>query len=264
MLSVSIMGNFEDNIRKFIVNPNLPSSNVSDVLIGEEFLPYFTDFFAKKGISVHKIASNSAFLTPISSHADMLCCHLGGNRVVFADITANFSIISSLNLCAIPAKSNFSADYPRDIPLNMAIFGKNMVHNIEYSDAAAMQELTGLNKINVKQGYSKCSICVVDENSIITDDIGIASAVKLNGIDVLYIEKGDIKLKGFDYGFIGGCTFKVNKNEIAFTGRFDNAAWAKSVFYFLQKKNITYTYMTDEPIFDVGSIIPIKEFKGRG
>lgn len=52
-----------------------------------------------------------------------------------------------------------------------------------------------LNMININQGYSNCSIAVIDENSAIVTDKKIADILKKNNIDVLLIEdKIDIKL----------------------------------------------------------------------
>ena len=66
-----------------------------------------------------------------------------------------------------------------------------------------MYEITG-EKINVSQGYSKCSLCIVNENSVITEDDGIAEVLKRHNMDVLKISAGDVLLSGLDYGFLGG------------------------------------------------------------
>ena len=42
-----------------------------------------------------------------------------------------------------------------------------------------------MNIFDSKQGYSKCSICVVNENAIITEDNGIARLLKNSQIDVI-------------------------------------------------------------------------------
>ena len=116
-----------------------------------------------------------------------------------------------------------------------------------------------LQQINVKQGYSKCSVLIVDENSIITEDLKIHEAALLRGIDSLLIQKGFVKLEGFDFGFIGGAGFKTSISRMAFTGTINNHPNKEKIINFLAKKNITVEFMSSENIFDVGSIIPIKE-----
>jgi hypothetical protein len=61
------------------------------------------------------------------------------------------------------------------------------------------------NIIDVKQGYTKCSVLPVSNNAFITDDISIYNQCVSFGIDVLYVGKGDVSLPGYNYGFIGGC-----------------------------------------------------------
>jgi len=63
----------------------------------------------------------------------------------------------------------------------------------------------GLELIPVKQGYAKCSLCIVSENAVITADEGLAYTLCRAGLDVLKIIPGCIRLPGYGYGFIGGC-----------------------------------------------------------
>ena len=67
-------------------------------------------------------------------------------------------------------------------------------------------EELGLIRVNVSQGYAKCSTCVVGEDAIITYDRGIAKAADAAGMDVLVIEPGHVDLPGYDTGFIGGAS----------------------------------------------------------
>ncbi|MBP5166071.1 MAG: hypothetical protein ILP09_02280 [Oscillospiraceae bacterium] len=118
--------------------------------------------------------------------------------------------------------------------------------------------LDGRKIINVKQGYAKCSVCVIDEKHIISDDPGIYSACEKNGIECLYVRKGGILLDGFDHGFIGGSCFKANKNIVAFTGSLKKHPDEYIIMKYLEKLGIETVFLTNEPCFDVGSIIPLK------
>lgn len=111
----------------------------------------------------------------------------------------------------------------------------------------------------MKQGYSKCSICVLSENAIITSDNVIHKRAVANGIDSLLISQGFIDLPGFDYGFIGGASFKISKNKIAFTGHLDKHPDKERIFSFLSLHNIKPVYITEKAVFDIGSGIQIVE-----
>jgi hypothetical protein len=69
----------------------------------------------------------------------------------------------------------------------------------------------------VKQGYTKCSLVVVDEKSVITSDMGLAAALQRFEIDVLLISQGHVALPGLQYGFLGGASGRAG-DEILFNG----------------------------------------------
>ena len=102
-------------------------------------------------------------------------------------------------------------------------------------------------------------VSVVDEKSIITSDRAISESCRQQGIDVLEISSGGIDLDGFNYGFIGGASFKVSQNLMAFTGTIDHLPDYNKIIDFLNSKKIEPIILTDRRIFDVGSILPIIE-----
>ena len=109
--------------------------------------------------------------------------------------------------------SYLSLKYPQDIMYNACIVGKYFIHNLKYTDKKVLEYIENerYKIININQGYSKCSISVVDENSIITSDRGIEKELS-KYLDVLYIDpEKNIKL-GNMQGFIGGATGLINEN----------------------------------------------------
>ena len=64
---------------------------------------------------------------------------------------------------------------------------------------------------------------------------------------------------GFEHGFIGGSSFKINRNEMAFTGVINDKAERRRIERFLNERGIYAVYLTDGPLFDIGSAIPITE-----
>ena len=64
---------------------------------------------------------------------------------------------------------------------------------------------------------------------------------------------------GFEHGFIGGASFKINRNEMAFTGIINDTAERLRIERFLNERGIHAVYLTEESIFDIGSAIPIAE-----
>ena len=117
----------------------------------------------------------------------------------------------------------------------------------------------GLEPVKCRQGYSKCAVCVVDSGAIITADRGIAAASKEAGLDVLLISPEGVSLGGFDCGFIGGAAFKISREALAFTGRLDKHPDREAILSFLDRYKVEPLYLTESPIFDIGSGLAITE-----
>ncbi len=154
------------------------------------------------------------------------------------------------------------SSYPEDCALNACIVGDSLIHRLDITSEAILGALPGCDKISVAQGYAKCCTCVVDEHSIITSDRGIASAAAKHNIDVLLIAPGYIELDGFDYGFIGGASFKLSANTMAFTGRLNAHPDYYNIIEFLTDRDIRPLFLTSGPAFDIGSALPLTEVLG--
>jgi len=109
--------------------------------------------------------------------------------------------------------------------------------------------------IDVKQGYSKCSICVVDENSVITADQGIAKKIsKEKGPDCLLISPGHIILERHEYGFIGGSCGLIG-NEIVFNGDISLHPDFKRISNYIKSRGLSLKWFPGREPEDIGSLL---------
>jgi len=237
---------------------NLPIKDVDTVFVGIDYLNLLNAPFFKQNITnIITILPSNDLLRPIRSHPDMHLCQLNAHLVISNE---NEHLINKYNLNdAFVAESRFSSQYPDDIGLNALVLNKFFIHNLKYTDKKLLSfaQKEGYKLIDVKQGYTKCSTCIVDEKSAITSDKGIYNALSNEGLDVLLIKEGYINLSGMNYGFIGGATGKIGKNKLAFTGHIDTHPDKDKILNFIKEKNITPVFLTDNQIFDVGSILSI-------
>ena len=186
-----------------------------------------------------------------------MAIHLGGNVLaVQADATQICELINNIEL--IQTAPPIRPEYPYDAGLNICIAGDKLIYNPKSADPKIISRLNGT-KLCCRQGYTKCSVCVVDENSIITADNKIAAIASAAGMNVLRIRETITALDGFEHGFIGGASFKINRNEMAFTGIINDTAERLRIERFLNERGIHAVYLTEESIFDIGSAIPIAE-----
>lgn len=249
---------------EFVQAPNLPDS-ADIVIIGEKYAEKLEIPLKKLGIHPVFLPDNPDIDSRLSGHADLSIFHAGGERVYLAPYLRESGFDVLLN--ALSAELIFcdvkqSPKYPEDAQLNIAAVGDTVIYNPKASYMTAvnyLQDEKNYCAVSCKQGYAKCSTLVVNERSLITQDVGIARAATKRGLDVLQITPGYVALDGFSCGFIGGTGFKINRGELAFTGLLDRHPDKARIIAFLKERDITPVYLTDEPIFDIGSAITLTE-----
>lgn len=152
----------------------------------------------------------------------------------------------------VQAGGNVSGKYPLNVGFNAVKFRNKIIHNLKHTDPILKDYFRkkGYEEINVKQGYTKCSI-VNTNDKLITEDEGIYSICLKNNFEVLKLSKGQIKLNGFEYGFIGGASGFHNE-KVFFTGDISKHIEYSEIERFFQGKEIIC--LTKEQIVDVGTI----------
>ncbi len=240
---------------------NLPERKVSTVLYCNRYKSKLSAPLSALGVKSITVPEYNILENSLSGHIDLFCTYIGKSRFIVPESTLNTfeTALKDTDASIYAGKDLKDSNYPNDIAYNVAIVGKRAFCNKKATDTILMEYLINedIEIIDCRQGYAKCSICVVDENSIITADRGIMEKAKTVGLDVLLIESGGIEQPGYDYGFIGGATVKLDKNLLAFTGTIEHHPNANEIKEFLKNKNVKPIYLTNEIIFDVGSIIPI-------
>ena len=194
----------------------------------------------------------------ISSHADI-------NLFRWCDGTLfiNESIKDEIGEAVAPyrrvsVKDVFSP-YPNDVKLNAALIGNNLMCNTKYVAKEILQyaEKNNIRIIHINQGYSKCSVCIVNNNSVITADDSIACLLKNYQIDVLKITEGNICLSKDHYGFIGGSSGRLNDNEIYFSGDLSSHPDYDRIIEFLDKYHVKPIFNKNRKLNDFGGFVKI-------
>lgn len=248
----------------FVSLPNLPKA-CSAVIYGEKYASFLEKPLKEIQISSIFVPDNVRLDPRLAGHADLSILHLGGERLLLAPTLKGSGFARELYdagaLVEFPDVQQ-TEKYPDDAQYNVCIVGRNVIFHraglpdcfVEYLTIEPFEHY-----VNCKQGYTRCAICIVDANALITADRGIAKAAEASGFDVLLIEPGFIRLDGFPYGFIGGASFKLSQNTLAFTGSLDAHPDCDRILRFLRQHGIKALFLTQEPIFDIGTAIPIFE-----
>lgn len=247
---------------EYILKPNIPQRKVKLVVVDGRAKNIGTAL-KRMGIEVIYTTRHPTLYNAVSYHPDMVLHHLGGKDIVIApDVDSEFiHEIKRYGFNVIKGETALSRNYPGNIAYNVARIGNMAFHNLKYTDKILLRELEkrGIQLIDVKQGYTKCSVCILNEKTIITQDVGIARKAEKHGIKVLLVPPVNIKLHELNYGFIGGATGLISKNQLAISGNIQFYKYRDEILGYLDNNGISAINLVWDEMTDIGSIIPLME-----
>ena len=160
----------------------------------------------------------------------------------------------------ILCKNNIDGKYPHCVALNCLYISGKLYGREEAIDVSVKNYCkgNGIEIVDVKQGYTRCSTAVIGKNSAITADSTIYNALTKNGIDVLKIDSGSIRLDGYDYGFIGGACTMIDDGTVAFFGDIKTHPNFRKIERFCIIHNVKIINLAEnKPLTDVGGAVKI-------
>lgn len=216
------------------------------------------EFSKATGIEAVALKPYKLLDAPVAAHADMLFCILDKTVFCYKDYIAENrleSIIGGAGYDMVFVSKKCSADYPNDISLNVLVMGKALFCNEKHTSKEILDyaKLNGYTVVNVKQGYSACSTLVVDENTAITSDIGVAKAITKTGKNAFFVANNEIELPGYDCGFLGGASGKIG-GSVCFFGDVSSLQDGKKIIEVLRKKNRGIITISSGRVYDFGGI----------
>lgn len=237
------------------------------LIIDKRMRPIEKDKLKQLGYKLIELEQNTNIYEEISSHVDIHVCKIGSKLIVEKSKYPKIKdcIREWNNSIRIEIGQDFiSQNYPQDIKYNVCIIGNKAIHNFEYTDRKIKEELIKQNYelINTNQGYTNCSIAVIDDNSAIVTDKGLYKILEKHKIDVLYLKENlDIKLltkSGYSTrnGFIGGAIAKIDNNIIIF-GDLNKIDKQSKIRDFIMSKDLNIIEFKNLDIIDYGGIVEI-------
>ena len=150
----------------------------------------------------------------VASHPDMLITKIGSEYISYADYCEEASyVFTDLSLLSVGTGDRFvftadevKAEYPHDVGLNSLRMGDKLFLRVASASETLIEKAkaSGLEIIDVKQGYPACTVLKLTDTAAITADRGMAKILGKHGIRVTLIEQGNVSLPPHEYGFIGG------------------------------------------------------------
>lgn len=239
--------------------------NASQLIIDERMRKAEKEKLKELGYNLIEIKTSNNVYEEIAAHVDIFTCKIGNTLIVEPTV---YELVKErlLNNCNIEqGQQNVGNKYPYDIKYNVCTIGKKALHNFEYTDSTIKEELKkqAYQLINTTQGYTNCSIAVIDDNSAIVADKGLYKILQKHNVDVLYLEyEPDIKLlttTGYSTrkGFIGGAISRIDDKIIIF-GDLNKIDKEENIREFIYKKHLKIIEFKDLDVIDYGGVIALK------
>ena len=196
----------------------------------------------------------------VASHTDMLI-FIGFGRL-FCHASYYDGNKELIDLIALAAELDLTVSteqtgkkYPSDVLFNACLLGNKLICNTKTVSKLILNaaKAVGCEIINVPQGYTKCSICVVSDTAIITADKAIARVCRVAGIEVLTVSEGHILLPPYNFGFIGGASGLCG-DKVYFCGSINRHPDGAKIKEFCEKHGKTAISLSDRELTDVGSL----------
>ena len=235
------------------------------LIIDERMREVEKETLEKLGYKLVTVKKNNSVYEEISSHVDIFASKIGEKVIIEKSQLENIKSQLPKECKLIKEGADFvGGRYPDDIKYNICIIGKIALHNFKYTDSKIKQELAKnkFDLINVKQGYTNCSIAIIDENTIITSDSGLNKSLSNKNVDILLLDyTPDIKLyKNNTYstknGFIGGAISRVGDDIIVF-GDLNIIDKDQMIRNFIQKRNLKIIDFKGLDVIDYGGMLEI-------
>ncbi|MCR5482473.1 MAG: hypothetical protein K6F52_06725 [Clostridia bacterium] len=213
---------------------------MSRVYISKKANEIIKAYLLQRGHEIIEIGATGAVYPAVETHPDIYMCKLGAepdDKVFKGDI------------------EELGFEYPYDVKFNAACIGDFFIHNLKFTSEKLLKAADCFQGVNIKQGYTKCNLVVVDNNSAITSDAGIFKALRqIDEIDILKVRTGYVKLEGFEYGFLGGASGRVG-SEILFNGNLEKHPDFAQIRDFIEARGLSLKYFKEYELEDIGSII---------
>ncbi|MEA3422641.1 MAG: hypothetical protein U9Q80_02390 [Bacillota bacterium] len=212
------------------------------------------EFFQELDLEVILTKENKFVYEAVSDHPDLFVFQDKSRYIIEPNMYDYYvDRLKKFNIEIIKGKKSIGFKYPENVLYNSVVINGILIGS-KYNDDSIQDYYD--EKILVKQGYTKCNVLQVDDESFITTDVGIYNNTKCV-FDVLLIEPRGILLDQMEYGFIGGTGGKISESEMIFTGNIELLEDYEKIKEFIESKNIKIHYPVDTELTDLGSIIPI-------
>jgi len=194
----------------------------------------------------------------IAAHPDIFFCQTNYALVTAPEIPSHW--IEKLIKHGVSFRfgdKNLSCQYPDTASYNAVAIGKTLIHNLQITDKILLEMFDPSQRIHVEQGYTRCNLIALNEQTFITSDKGIEKKLLSAGKEVFFVNPRQIRLPHQKHGFFPGAC-GITSNIFYVCGDTNFLDEANALQAFIKNCGLILVHLCDGPPTDVGSIFFIE------
>jgi hypothetical protein len=204
---------------------------------------------------VVEFATEGITYEAISGHPDIFFCKTPGGLVVSPNLPETYLLILDQNdVRYTPGSAPVGKKYPESAHFNCLVTNRFIIQNPDLADPVIAELNPGLEIIPAKQGYVKCNLLALPNNTFITSDRGIEKSLLQRDLEVLFVDPSCIKLDGFEHGFFGGAC-GLTGNTLFICGNLNHFKDRSHIESFTERAGVSIIELYDGQPFDAGTIL---------
>lgn len=191
----------------------------------------------------------------ISGHPDIFFCPTPAGLIVAPNLPQEyFKILDQNHITYLKGSLPVDKEYPGSARYNSLLTRKYLIQNSAISEHIICDLNSNLDTISVKQGYVRCNLIALPNETFITSDRGIEKSMNQLNLEVLFVDPMCIKLDGFEQGFFGGACGLLD-NNLFVCGSLNYLKEKAHIESFAVQAGVSIIELYDGKPVDVGTIL---------
>jgi len=205
--------------------------------------------------NIVEFATEGITYEAISGHPDIFFCPSPGGLIVAPNLPEEyFRILDQNSIHFYKGSLPVGREYPETARYNSLVTDKFIIQNPATSDPETLKLNAELVIIHTKQGYVRCNLIALPNETYITSDRGIEKSLKQRNLEVLFVDPTGVKLDGFKNGFFGGAC-GLFENTLFVCGNLKYLKEQAVLEEFIGRAEVKILELYSGPLIDVGTMM---------
>lgn len=229
-------------------------------IVDRAYYDILRDKLSEFNIKVYPSFESKILKGAVKTHPDMSLFKYDEETLIASRESFDYynEIFKGTKINIINANEDPHEKYPSDVKFNALRIGEHLICKKDICAKSIIKRFDEDKIINSSQGYVKCSVIDIGSEYFVTDDKYLYEIIKSLGKKCILLDKGFVKIKDYDYGFIGGASGYA-RDKIFLTGKIINEANRIRLEEFSREINKELIYLTEYDIFDIGTLMIMEE-----